>query len=353
VTSPISRIALLAAAVVMARTSHAEIPLPGASLAVANPPSLADCVEETALGERILSQLSSGAGNAPVSPPLRLEVTIERISTTLVAELRMSGRAGGSRRIEAERCEGLKEALAVTLAMILDQDALEGAVAATPAHPGVAPQPGEPAGRTATPAVTATPAPAAAPVAAPRSARAPAQSRGERGFRLGADQELRAWVGGGYGTSSTWRLEVGGEYASGGWATRLGAFYQPKRQRDLGFGQLRLLTMGGLAAGCRRFSADFRFVPCVLITLGAQRVEGIGFDRGSSHQLLVGSVGPALGVETGSRWVMGLELVGQVAWWRDEYVVENRQQTEKSPLFVAWLVARVALSSRPEPATGR
>ncbi len=39
--------------------------------------------------------------------------------------------------------------------------------------------------------------------------------------------------------------------------------------------------------------------------------------------------------------------------WRDEYVVENPRETAKAPLFVIWLVARVALSSRASAAAAR
>jgi hypothetical protein len=349
-------------AALLVRTAHAELPLPGATLAVTNPPSLAGCIDETQLGARILAQLSHGADNAPAVPPLSLEVTLQQTSSGLVAELRMSGRAGGSRRIEAERCEGLKEALAVTIAMILDHDAEEsqtapvaGAVAAIPAQPSApAPADGSHVPNGAAPAVPATPSSgkklAKKPANPPTIVRIVQESGGNAGPQPSSAHELRAWAGGGYGTSKSGLLEVGAEYAFRDWALRMGAFYQPKRDISLGVGHLELFAMGGIAEGCHRFGGNWRIVPCAVMMLGAERVEGFGFDQGASRQLLVGSTGPALGFETGSRWVMGLELVGLAGWWQDQYSVNNPQKSVKSPLLAAWLVARVALSSRGEPA---
>ncbi len=358
------RIALLSVVALIARTAQAEILLPGASLAVKNPPSMASCVDETALGARIRSQLSNAASPEPALRTVKLDVAIQRTLTTLVADLRMSGRAGGTRQIEAARCEGLTEALAVTLAMILDQDAKESRVApaaspvpaasaapAVSAEQNVSARPADVAARSAV--VPTTQAAEAKPVEARRNEAAPPQGAVSQGFRLGVDHELRAWFGGGYGSSSSWVLEAGGAYAYRAWAMQLGAFYQPKRETALGVGRLELTAVGGVAEGCRRFGGDWRFVPCVRATLGMERAAGSGFDHSSPQRMLVGSVGPTLGVESGSRWVAGLELIGQLGWWRDEYVVENPQQSEKAPLFVAWLVARVALSSRAAPAVGR
>jgi len=318
-----SRIALLSVAALIARTGQAEILLPGASLVVKNPPSTAGCVDETALGARIRAQLSNGATPDPALLTLKFDVAIQRTLTTLVADLRMSGRAGGTRQIEAARCAGLTEALAVTLAMILDQDAkasrvvpAASAVPAVSAEQNVSALPVEIAARSAV--VPTTQAAEAKPVEARRNEAAPPQRTRGQGFRLGVDHELRAWFGGGYGSSNSWVLEAGGAYAYRAWAIQLGVFYQPKREIALGVGRLERTAIGGVAEGCRRFGGDWRFVPCVRAALGMERAIGSGFDQSSPQRMLVGSVGPTFGVEAGSRWVVGLELIGQVGWWRDE-----------------------------------
>ncbi len=121
----VPRIVPLLVAALIAHTARAEILLPGASLAAKNPPSMAICVDETQLGARIRTQLSSRVARKTTLSSLQLNVTIRRTLTTLVADLRMTGRAGGTRQIEAARCKGLTEALAVTIAMMLDEDAEE------------------------------------------------------------------------------------------------------------------------------------------------------------------------------------------------------------------------------------
>lgn len=337
---------------------RAEIQLPGASLTVKNPPSMAGCVEEGTLGAKIESQISRRSAAASTSSELRLDVEIHRTLTTLEAHLKTSGKTSGTRRIEAARCEGLTDALAVTIAMILDQDARANhTAAATSAVPVAASQAEAPVvTREAAPVLAETQStpPATSTVAEPASSSPQAKNNaGAQGFRLGADHELRAWLGGGYGSSPSFLVEAGGGYAYRRWALTVGGFYQPKHDVTLGPGTLELTSMGGSVAGCRRFGDQWRFVPCGRLALGAQSIQPMGYDRASSQRLLVGSVGPAFGIETGHRWVFGLELIAQLSLWRDEYLVDNAPESAKAPLFVAWLVARVALSSGAEPAAKR
>lgn len=337
--------------------------------------------------------------------------------------MRVSGGAGGVREIEAARCEGLTDALAVTIAMILDQRAEESraldkvpvsgnasgagtaspggsdteargattnqptltssadfdsnavepaAVAtasvpnATAGHPGATPAPVRnaeiPGGLAQTPAAPTATAVPAKPIPTPRKrplakARTNQPSQADPASVVAggstspshSDKDMRAWIGAGAGTSSSWHLELGGEYGTMGWAIQLGAFYQPTRQLAVGSGNLELTTLGAVIAGCKRFGGDFRFAPCARATLGRESVDGQGFDQTTPTKLLVVGLGPSLGVETGQTWILGLDLIGQFGLPRSTYevqnVVEDRSITRKAPLFVGWLVARVAFSS--------
>lgn len=345
---------------------------------------------------------------------MTLDVQIERNSTTLSAQVHVSGRTPGLRKIEAVRCEGLSDALAVTIAMILDQearDALEarnegaplllpdgsGAAKAKATAEDVDVQPStkataaqEAASSSATTsnhsttapasnsATAASPNPAAsstAPVAAmPPVASRPTQSQqmvGGKAFSRATplsadstglvtadtaalhrvpDQDLRAWLGAGTGSSNRYHLELGGEYSVRGWALQLGAFLDPPHQQSLSTGTLETITLGGLLAGCNRIGTEFRFVPCARVGLGMERVNGQGFDENNPpRQLTVFSMGPSVGVETGRRWILGLDLLGLFGFPQRTYEAQNwidrRTSEVKSPTLVLWLVARVAYSS--------
>jgi hypothetical protein len=110
------------------------------------------------------------------------------------------------------------------------------------------------------------------------------------------------------------------------------------------------MTLGGFAAGCWRTGIQWRGNLCLRSEVGGERVKGIGPGAASPKILPVLHLGPSIGVETGSRWVVGLDLIGQASPWRDVYVVdnvvENPRQEKAAPVATVWLVARVALTSR-------
>ncbi len=100
---------------------------------------------------------------------------------------------------------------------------------------------------------------------------------GSGGFRLGRDHELRALLGGGYGSSKSWMVELGAEYAYRDWAMKLGAYFQPTYDMALGDGELELMSIGGVAAACRRIGSRWRFVPCARVTLGMAECQRFRF----------------------------------------------------------------------------
>jgi hypothetical protein len=322
----------------------------GATLVVQNPANVANCVDEGLLGARIQEQLSAQSGASHKTPIRRLEVTISSGLDGLVANLRVLGVAEGMRRLEATHCQGLAEALAVTVAMILDSSdqALR--------EPGPTPETSADVTRE-----VAKEQPVAAPLAAQNNEAKRANQRQKRkavdsreateqgfsGIPLASNQQLRAWMGGGLGSWSTWNIESGLAFHTNHWGMALGAFFQPAKDHPAGNGKVRIMTLGGLVEGCLFYGSDWRALLCLRAMAGGERVRGIDYAREVDPRILpTFSLGPSLGIETGNHWIVGLALVGQVGLWRDAYRFDSQQDPMKMPLGTAWLVTRVAISSQ-------
>lgn len=336
------------------QAARAEIQVPGATVAVTNPPDHATCVAEPILRNRILDQIPSTAPSA--SAVRRINVTVASEPAGLSAELRVVGSSAGVRQLEATQCAGLVEALAFTIVMILDREAPPRT------DQGSVPKVSS-AGRSADRATPrAREARKAVPPKATSNETTPAQYANARrstlrGLRLPENEELRAGAGVGVGTWTRLQIETGVSFFLDDWGIALGAFLQPTEERDLGSGSLKLMTVGGTLEACRRFGRDWRALLCLRGLLGGQRVQGTGYAEGVPNEMLiVGAAGPTLGLETGAAWVFGLHVMGLADLWRDRFFVDNGGDSLKKPPATAWLVARVALSSvssrQPRPAAG-
>jgi hypothetical protein len=313
-----------------------------ATLLVNSPPSLVNCVDPALLRVAVQNELGDRATTSQDSP-LTFEVNIHQTRTQIVAELHLTGKSIGKRTFEAARCEGLLDALAVTIAMILDEDARENHVDSKEAVPRESSDSAGKALEEAPQEITGVPHPKTKELA-PIAAVSPTD-RSTQGFHLGADRKLRAFVAGGYGTQSSYLFDVGAEFSYRNWAARVGASYEPTRRLTLGDGTVDLMRMSGLFAACYRFKGAISFVPCLRTDIGAVRVKSNGFGLNDGRLLTTVFVGPSLGVESGKRWIFGLELIGQLAGWRERFVVEYLNDDAKTPQFVAWLMGRIALSS--------
>jgi hypothetical protein len=161
-----------------------------------------------------------------------------------------------------------------------------------------------------------------------------------------APLEWRAWVGAGLGSWQPWLVESGAALLSNSWGLELGAFYQPSHDYTVGPGKVRLATLGGLAAGCLQRGSLWRGTLCIRGMAGAERARGIGFDRDDTRLLATASLGPSVGIESGSTWIWGVHIMGQVVVFQDNYVLEHDASALQAPPVTAWLVARVSLSSR-------
>lgn len=381
------------------QAARAEIQVPGATVAVINPADHATCVAESILRNRILDQMPSTAPSA--NTVRRIDVVIANEPAGLSAELRVVGSSAGVRQIEATQCAGLVEALAFTIVMILDREASRAP--ALPAEDAKGPKvaakgPKAADLRAASPrarevkrvtsakvyraaSTKATPTKAASSNGATSNEAssnaksneassndassnattlaqaADARRSTSRGLQLPENEELRAGAGVGVGTWTRLQIETGVSFFLNDWGMGLGAFLQPTEERDLGGGHLKLMTVGGTAEACRRFGRDWRVLFCLRGLLGGQRVQGTGYAEGVPNEMvMVGAVGPTLGLETGSAWVFGVHVMGLADLWRDRFFVDNESASLKKPFATAWLVARVALSSagssQPRTATG-
>ncbi len=186
------------------------------------------------------------------------------------------------------------------------------------------------------------------PSGRPQQALLAAQQPATRTPMSPVEHEWRLWFGGGPGTWATWHLESGVGYRANRAALELGLFYQPRSDHAFGNGSVRIETFGGFAAGCVRSGTRWRALVCLRAQGGAERVQGVGFQTGRASTLPGFGVGPSGGFEAGSRWVVGLSLYLQMAVLRDEFKVDNMPDTLQAPPISAWLVARIALTSRSD-----
>lgn len=113
-----------------------------ARLAVARSSDALSCPDDEVLAARV-RQLRQGKGAAPA---LRIEVMIERTSGGHRARIQVNGPRSGVRELQADgdACGGLSDALSVSLALMLDEEAAAQAPPAAPTAPTTAPTPSPP-----------------------------------------------------------------------------------------------------------------------------------------------------------------------------------------------------------------
>jgi|GEM_PF-2651984 len=306
-----------------------------------------NCISEARLGDEVRAQLSASSGQDGISR--RIDVLVSESSSGLVADLHVSGAGQGTRRIEATHCAGLVDALAFTIAMILDPNAHAGRGPESDTR-SLEPEADEPRNPRQPRAATGRQLAESQgpPSGRPQQALLAAQQPATRTPMSPVEHEWRLWFGGGPGTWATWHLESGVGYRANRAALELGLFYQPRSDHAFGNGSVRIETFGGFAAGCVRSGTRWRALVCLRAQGGAERVQGVGFQTGRASTLPGFGVGPSGGFEAGSRWVVGLSLYLQMAVLRDEFKVDNMPDTLQAPPISAWLVARIALTSRSD-----
>jgi hypothetical protein len=95
--------------------------LPTAELTVSRTPEAASCADESTLAGELRSRMTATAAREP--GPLRLGVELSMDGEQFVATLRVEGRKQGIRSLRSKgpTCDGLHDALMVTLLLLLDE----------------------------------------------------------------------------------------------------------------------------------------------------------------------------------------------------------------------------------------
>jgi len=197
--------------------------LPGATLRVQTDPSAADCPPVRELANAVRAQLHV---HAERNPKIRLTVSMARQDLDYLGHIEVEGPRTGERvlRVSGTDCAGLKDALVVTLALILDE-AAEPSTPLSPTGPARLPRP-LPGSAPATPV--------------------------DRSFGVALGSALT--VAFPRDISAALRAEL--EFSSGAWGTALGAFWAPKKQIRFEPGTVDLQLWGGQARLCRFFWHD-------------------------------------------------------------------------------------------------
>jgi len=257
--------------------------LPGADFTLARTPAAARCASEEAIAAQLQRRLTARAKPAE---KLSVQVELDAQGTAFTAKIAVLGRRHGERTLRAEgpSCEPLRDALVVSLQLLLDDDAeLDTAPSAPPALPK-------------------------------KTAAALWLNVGgavTHGVPL-------AW-------SSAWNAELSLRLAA--WDVALGGLWAPERRLAYAPGAIAIQSWGGRARACYALAArDVRFGGCAVGMLSRLHGQGRGFvDDVSAHRpwLLVG-LGPEL------RWAMapalslGLSAQFLVSPFDESFSVEQR-----------------------------
>ncbi len=245
-------VAALAAGGLVAGTAAAQpdpagaAELHGAQVSVARDPSAAVCPDQDAILDRVRRHLAEGAGDA--GGPLAVTAKIRAEAAEFVAHIVVSGQREGQRVLRATGpgCEELADALAVSLALILDGTMTQSLEPLAPTTPQPVDDP--PVPELEAPA----PLPAALPPPLPVVLLPPPE------IPPSASSQLHGWLATGgaitYGVptdaSGAVTLQLGFQYAR--WSLIAGAFGAPTQTLDQSPGHVDVRLLGGTVHGCGR-----------------------------------------------------------------------------------------------------
>lgn len=291
--------ALLAVGLHLSAQRALAAELPGGSLTVSASPAATGCPTEDELA-RDLRERSTAA---PAEPAIELAVQIDATGGAYVAEIRVAGRKQGERtlRTEGPSCQGLRDALIVTLLLLLDDDPERPLPPPTPAPPPPVSPPTEP------PSVAAPPRdPAAASLWIELGA------AGTHGLPYGFSAAFDGGV-----TFRARRWEIG---AAGFWALPRDVAFSP--------GTLELGLWGATLTGCvvpLELSRAFRLSACGIAGAAELSVEPRGFTRAwpRKRPLLLAGAGLEPRYALGSRVTLAASLFALAPLLREEFSVQR------------------------------
>ena len=252
---------------------------------------------------------------------LRVRATVAHGALWFVTLDTESKTASGHRTIEAATCQGLANATALIVALMIDPDAVAARSGQTPVEVPPPPPPA-PAAPMPVPAGAAS----SAPSVPATSVLAGAAAAGNAGVLPSADVGASVSVG---VARPHWRIEARAAYGPR-WA-------QSDTLTDPPGAYGRFSFLAGTLAGCRTFTQPrFELGSCASVELGAVRGQGFGATQTTSH------TSPWFGVGAG-----GFAAIRANAWlyfpmhadavlplWRPHYVFQN----VPTPIFQSWSV---------------
>src|SRR5882724_1632802 len=256
--------------------------LPGADLTLSRTPAAARCASEQAIAAQLQRRLSSRTAGLD---PLSVQVELDAQGTAFTAKIVVLGRRQGERTLRAEgpSCEPLREALVVSLQLLLDDDAELDTGPTTKSTP--------------------------------------------------SQKQAALWVNVGgavtHGLPLAWSGAADAELSLRlpAWDMALGGFWAPERRQTYAPGSVAIAAWGGRARACYAFTArDVRVGGCAVGLLSRLHGQGRGFadDLSASRLWLLVGLGPEL------RWAMspafGLGVSAQflVSPFEQSFSVEQR-----------------------------
>lgn len=289
-----------------------------ARLSVEQGPGAEECAGREQLEARVEGILHRplAAGSAEVG--LSIDVRFERATGgAFVARVSASGPKPGQRvlRDSSPTCDALGEAVAVTLALLLDSAQSEAAKA-DPAEQPPAPKKVE------------------APAPEPPAPEAAASAREPSAWSLRASLV----AGGGYGLAGTGTLLGSGHLGAryGKWTFDLGASSSWPTSHDFEAGGVSTSLLFGSLRGCYLHGHSFALGPCLQLGLGRLRGDGSGYEQAQTISLPWLAVGMGLAAEAplSSRLYVSLGATLWVPSERHTFSVQNAG--------IAWESKRVA-----------
>jgi hypothetical protein len=228
--------------------------------------------------------------------PLAIQVIFDRDPSGYSAEVRVSGRKQGVRKVDAagDDCAALAEATTVVLAMVLDRlpgDALSAPSSAPPEQP--------------------TPA----PLTASAPSRESAPSDGAKATRVVFAVEATGGVAYGMiGANASGMVGAAAHAGARFWEVQLGAAWTPARGIPYAGEEVRVGAVSGRIDGCLWFTPggkQFRAAGCTSLWLTALHGEGHGFDQDHATT----QFWPALAGGLTGRWRLSPRWALRLAGW--------------------------------------
>jgi hypothetical protein len=260
-----------------------------------------------------IDRLLGSPAHAAASGDLNVRASVEHESHWLVTLETTLGTRSGHRTISASSCQGLANATALIVALMIDPDAV-----AAHSHP--------PEGEPLAPAPGPEPAPSMALPSAPATFLAGLGAAGHWGVLPSPDLGMNASVG---VMGSFWRVEVLASY--GPRAVHSQAMSDPPGA----FGRFRLYT-GGLAGCLALKRAALELGPCLDFEVGVVQGEGLAAPVTSSKTTPWLALGAGAFVAfKANRWLgFPVHIDAVVPLWRPRFTFDGAE----TPIFRSAIV---------------